>query len=439
MTMRTPRSRSILRASTLAAALLLATTSLSACGSSGPGGSDDDSIDVWVYQDASTKVQRAVVERFNKTSKVKAKLTEVPGEGYSDKMRTSMGTPNAPDVFFNWGGGSISDFVKEDMLVDLGPAFKKDPELQKAFIPSILKAGAVNNTYYGIPMRGMQPVILFYNKKVFQDAGARPPKSWDDLLGLIDTFKKKDVTPFALAGTDPWTELMWVEYLVDRYGGADVFKRIQSGDASGWDDPAVLKTAETIKQLVDRGTFGKNYKSVNYTADGASTLFAKGKAAMHLMGSWEYANQKANQPDFAKSGLGWTDFPAIPDGKGDPKNVVGNPTNYWSVNAKTKGKKRDAAIEFVKFAAKQDYSKDLISNGDVPATSDAETLLSEHENPTYARFQYDMVRAAPSFTLSWDQALSAKNTPALHTNIQKLFNGQLSPTGFVAAMKKDIK
>ncbi|WP_344529550.1 diacylglycerol/lipid kinase family protein, partial [Streptomyces rectiviolaceus] len=32
--------------------------------------------------------------------------------------------------------------------------------------------------------------------------------------------------------------------------------------------------------------------------------------------SWEYANQKANQKEFAKSGLGWTSFPAVPGGKG---------------------------------------------------------------------------------------------------------------------------
>ncbi|WP_445518418.1 extracellular solute-binding protein [Streptomyces sp. NEAU-174] len=438
--MRIPRSRSRARArartrSTLAAATLLVGTALAGCGSGGPGGSDDGSLDVWVYQDASTKVQREVVERFNKTSDIKVKLTQVPGEGYSDKMRTSMGTPNAPDVFFNWGGGSISDFVKKDMLLDLDPAMAKDPELKKAFIPTILDAGAIDGKHYGIPMRGMQPVILFYNKDVFEEAGAQPPKSWDDLLKLIDTFKDKGVTPFALAGTDAWTELMWVEYLVDRYGGAGVFQKIQSQGMAAWDDPAVLKAAQTVRDLVGRGAFGKNYKSVNYTADGASTLFAKGKAAMHLMGSWEYANQKANQPAFAKSGLGWTTFPAVPGGTGDPKSVVGNPTNYWSVNAKVKGDKQKAAIEFVKFAAKKDYSKDLIANGDVPTTSDATSLLAGHENPDYARFQYDLVKQAPDFTLSWDQALPAKYTPPLHTAVQKLFNGQLSPAGFIDALK----
>ncbi|MBW8091311.1 extracellular solute-binding protein [Streptomyces hygroscopicus subsp. hygroscopicus] len=433
--MRIPRSRSTLRASTLAAAVLLVGTALAGCGSGGPGGSDDDSLDVWVYQDASTKVQREVVKRFNKTSDVKVKLTQVPGDGYSDKMRTSMGTPNAPDVFFNWGGGSISDFVKKGMLLDLDPAMAEDPELKKAFIPTILDAGAIDGKHYGIPMRGMQPVILFYNKNVFADAGAKPPKSWDDLLKLIDTFKSAGVTPFALAGTDAWTEQMWVEYLVDRYGGAGVFQKVRSRGMAAWDDPAVLKTARTIRDLVGRGAFGKNYKSVNYTADGASTLFAKGKAAMHLMGSWEYANQKANQPAFAKSGLGWTTFPAVPGGSGDPKSVVGNPTNYWSVNAKVKGEKRKAALEFVKFAAGQDYSKDLIANGDIPATSDAASLLGGHENPGYARFQYQLVERAPDFTLSWDQALPAKYTPPLYTAIQKLFNGQLDPDGFVDALK----
>lgn len=434
--MRIPRSRSSLRATGFAvAAALVVGGTLSGCGSSGPGGSGDGNISVWVYQDPSTKVQRQVVERFNKTSKIKVKLTQVPGDGYSDKLRTSMGTPNAPDVFFNWGGGSISEFVKKDMLLDLGPAMEKDPSLKKGFIPSILDAGGIDGKHYGIPMRGMQPVILFYNKDVFKRAGAQPPTSWNDIIKLIGTFKSKGVTPFVLAGTDPWTELMWVEYLVDRYGGAGVFKKIQSEGKDAWGDPAVLKTARTIKDLVDRGAFGKNYKSVNYTADGASTYFAKGKAAMHLMGSWEYANQKTNQPAFAKSGLGWTTFPSVPGGTGDPKDVVGNPTNYWSISGKLKGKKQQAAIDFVKFAAKQDYAKALIANGDVPTTSDASALLNGHENPTYAKFQYDMVREAPDFTLSWDQALPAKYTPPLHTNIQKLFNGQLSPTAFVDAMK----
>ncbi|WP_327189229.1 ABC transporter substrate-binding protein [Streptomyces xinghaiensis] len=417
-------------------ATIVASSVLAACGSSGPegsGGGDEGTLNVWVYGDASTKVQDEAVKRFNKNSDVKAKLTKVPGDSYQDKLRTAMGTPNAPDVFFNWGGGSIANFVEKDMLVDLTPEFEKDPDLKGAFIDSIVDAGKVNDKYYGVPMRGMQPVILFYNKNVFEKADAEPPQSWEDMLALVDTFKEEGVTPFALAGADAWPELMWVEYLLDRNGGAEVFQRIQDGDSEAWGDPAVLKTAEQIKELVDRGAFGKNFASVNYTEDGASTLFAKDRAAMHLMGSWEYANQKANQPKFAEDGIGWTSFPALPDGKGDPKNVVGNPTNYWSINAKAK--EQEAALEFVKTAAKDEYVKDLVANGDVPTTSDAEERLKAHDAPQYAEFQYEMVKAAPNFTLSWDQALPSQQAEPMLTNIQKLFNGQLSPKDFVEAMK----
>ena len=30
---------------------------------------------------------------------------------------------------------------------------------------------------YGLPMNGIQPVMLFYNKTVFAEAGLKPPKT----------------------------------------------------------------------------------------------------------------------------------------------------------------------------------------------------------------------------------------------------------------------
>ncbi|MTE18954.1 extracellular solute-binding protein [Streptomyces sp. TRM43335] len=424
------------RAAALTATALAASLVLTACGSGGPGEeSSDAALEVWVYQDASVTVQQAAVERFNEKSDIKAELVEVPGQNYQDKMRSAMGTPNAPDIFFNWGGGSIANFVEKDMLVDLTPELKKDTEFRDSFIPAILNEGKIDDKYYGIPMRGMQPVMLFYNKKVFKEAGVEPPKTWDDLLDLVDTFKKEGVTPFALAGTTPWTELMWVEYLLDRIGGAEVFDRIRGGDSSAWGDPAVLETARTIQDLVDRGAFGNKYQSVDYDSGAASTLLAKDKAAMFLMGSWEYSTQQSNNPDFAKSDLGWTTFPAMPDGKGDPRNVVGNPTNYWSVNSSLKGERREAAIEFLKTTAEEAYVKDMVENGEVPATTDAEEQLASHPAPDFALSAYDLALDAPSYTLSWDQALPAQQASPMLTNIQKLFNKQLDPEKFVDAMK----
>lgn len=402
------------------------------CGS-GDKGSDGGTITAYVYGDDAVKVQQAAVDSFNKTSKVKVKLVSVPGTDYVNKLRSAMGSPSAPDVFFNWGGGSIKPYVDSKNLVDLTSTVKNDATLKDGFLPSIMNAGSLDGKIYGVPMRGMQPVMVFYNKSLFAKHKLEVPKTWEDLQKAIKTFKAAGITPFALGGSDKWPELMWMEYLLDRIGGPEVFRKIQNGDTNGWGDPAVLKTAQTVKELIDQGAFGKNFNSVDYGNGGAPTLLNKGKAAMHLMGSWEYSTQLGKAPEFAKKDLGWAAFPTVAGGVGDPANVVGNPTNYWSVNARSKHK--DEAIEFLKTMASKTYAQALVDNGDIPTTSNAADLLSTSPNPEFANDQYQLVQKAPSFTLSWDQALAAEYATPLLTEISKLFAGKTTPEQFVAAMK----
>ncbi len=419
---------------TAAGAAMVMAGVLAGCGSGGDsGGAGGGTLTAYVYGDDAVKVQQAAVEEFNKTSKVKVKLIPVPGTEYVNKLRSAMGSPSAPDIFYNWGGGSIKPYLEAGQLVDLTSTVKNDATLKDGFLPSIIEAGSLDGKIYGVPMRGMQPVMLFYNKKLFAENKLEAPKTWEDLQQAITTFKAKGITPFALGGQEKWPELMWMEYLLDRIGGPEVFRKIQNGDSSAWGDPAVLKSAQTVKELVDGGAFGKNFNSVDYGSGAAPTLLSKGKAAMHLMGSWEYSTQLGKAPEFAKKDLGWANFPTVAGGVGDPADVVGNPTNYWSINSRTKHK--DEAIAFLKAMASKSYAQALVDNGDVPTTSNAASMLSGSPNPKYATDQYNMVQKAPSFTLSWDQALESQYATPLLTEISKLFAGKSTPEQFVAAMK----
>ncbi|MET8611513.1 MULTISPECIES: ABC transporter substrate-binding protein [Streptomyces] len=413
------------------------TAGLTACGSSG-GSGNGGALTAFVYGDGDAKVQVQAIDRFNasaaaKKAKGKIKLEKVPGSEYPTKLRTAMGSPNAPDIFFNWGGGSIKAYRDAKQLVDLTDVIESDPVLKNGFLPSVLTAGGLGGRKYGIPMRGMQPVILFYNKTLFAEQKLQPPTTWDQLLDINKKLKRAGITPFALGGADIWPELMWLEYLVDRIGGPQVFDRIKNGDASGWGDPAVLKAAQTVRELVDDGAFGKGFSSVAYTNGGAPAVFAKGKAAMHLMGSWEYNTQLGKFPDFARKELGWTAFPTVEGGAGDIRNVVGNPTNYWSVNARTSNK--DAAFAFLRDCASETYAKELVAIGAIPTTANAEKLLDASPNPVFAKFQYQMVQQAPAFTLSWDQAVDPNVSTPMLTEVNKLFVGKSSPSQFVSALQ----
>ncbi len=118
-------------------------------------------------------------------------------------------------------------------------------------------------------MRGTQPVLLFNNGKVLDDAGVQPPKTWDELLSTVKTLKGKGVTPIALGGGDQWPTLMWFEYVYDRVAGPELFEKALGGDKSAWESPESKKALSMLKELVDAGAFGTNFDSVKYT-NGAS-------------------------------------------------------------------------------------------------------------------------------------------------------------------------
>lgn len=404
----------------------------SACGTDSTSGGGAR-MQVWVIQEEAQNVaHRGALDRFNAKSDVEATLVSTSNDGYRDKLHVSMSTSDAPDVFYNWGGGSIRAYARDDLLVDLTPYFDKDPEWKNQFLPTVLDAGTIDGKYYGVPARGMQPIILFYNKKVFSQLGLQPPRTWTELLSVVDSVKAAGIIPFALAGGDSWTELVWPEYLLDRIGGPGVFERIAAGEQGAWRDPAVKTTIDMIRDLVDRGGFGDSFASVRWEGAGASTLIAQGKAAMHLMGSWEYTNQVTDQPEYAATDLGFTDFPTVEGGAGDPKAIVGNPTNYFSITKSSDNV--DAAVEFLKSEmASRAYIDAWLAAGDVPAVTNLEEHMDKATDPKFAELVYGMVNDAPSFQLSWDQAIERNLAQPMLDALAQVFLGELDAEGFIAA------
>lgn len=388
-------------------------------------------IDVWVLtEDALNPVSQQSLDRFFGTpeSKVTANLIAEPNESYRDVLQTIIDTNEHPDILFNWGGGSIRSYVQAGLLEDLTPYLEADPKFRDTFIPSVLEAGQIDGAYYGIPMRTMQPKLMFYNTAVFNDVGVSVPTTWQEFLDAADAIAAAGITPVAVGGADPWTLLMWVEYLTDRIGGEQVFLDIAEGTGQGWAHPAITEMVNTIRDLVDRGVFGSTFASVAY--DGSGPLLTDGRAAMLLSGSWEYTNFLNDAPDFLANSLEWGPFPAIEGGEGNPDNVAGNPTNYFSVHSRSPLK--EVAINYLKTEMGSDeYVQALLDIGDIPAVANIEPLIEGHEHEEYFNFVYSMAVNAPSFQLSWDQAINRPQAEPMLEAIANVFLGNLDAEGFI--------
>ncbi|WP_189536349.1 ABC transporter substrate-binding protein [Streptomyces roseolilacinus] len=428
------RRAQLLRTAVVGGVSLAMTLALAACGTSGDsaeGGSG--TIRVLVYGDAANKVEKQLVDTFNKTSEVKAVLETVPGADYQTKLQTIISGKQAPDVFFNWGGGSIKPYVDAGLLLPLDDFIAKDPGLRNNFLPSVFDTAVVDGKAYGVPMRGTQPVLLFSNKKVLADAGVAAPRTWDDLLAAVRTLKGKGITPIALGGGDRWPTQMWFQYVYDRVAGPELFRKVLDGDKSAWESPDSKKALGMLRELVDAGAFGTNYDSVKFTDGGSPALLATGKAAFELMGSWEYSTLQDAYPDFVKSDLGYGAFPAVEGGKGDPGNLAGNANNFYSVLKKTRHP--EAVADFLKLMYSDEFVKAQLGIGNLPTTTNTSGFLDESASPDYSKYQFGLVKEAPSFQLSWDQAFPPAAATSIHQAVQRFFNGQTDADGFISAMQ----
>ncbi|WP_422772963.1 ABC transporter substrate-binding protein [Plantactinospora sp. WMMC1484] len=388
---------------------------------------------VWAVKppDADSALQQ-LVDRYHRSAEVDVELTTFGNEEYKEQLRTAVGSPDGPDVFASWGGATLTRLARDGLLADLTP-LRDEPGVGDRFLPTVLAGGAVEGRQYGMPMNGTHPVVLFYHRDVFARAGVEPPRSYADLLSLVETFKAKKITPIALGGAQGWTELMWVMYLAERIGGPATTAGIVAGRPDAWSHPAVLRALRDAQELVERGAFGTDFASVGYDDGNASGRLASGQAAMQLMGTWEYPTQLARNSEFVAGGkLGFVPFPAVEDGVGDPADLVGIPTNFFSVAAGSRH--REAALDFVRAATADAHLDAVVADGEVPPVTDAAPRLRGTEHAAFTTAVHELVVRAPSQNLAWDQAVEPEVAAALITNLRRLFRGQLSPEQFAAAM-----
>ncbi|HJE56894.1 MAG TPA: extracellular solute-binding protein, partial [Nocardiopsis listeri] len=232
------------RISVIGSTALALTLVATACGSSGPGMSED-ALQVWALEEAAVNdVLQAGMDSYNEGAEIESELVTFVNDAYKQRLQVALGSPNAPDVFFNWGGGNLGEYVDQGQVFNMTTALDENPEFRDSFLPSVLDVARIEDGYYGVPMLGMQPVVLFTNDAVLEESGLEAPRTYDELLEAIEVLKEDEVTPIVLPGAQGWTQLMWLSYLVERIGGPDVFQAVVDGEEGAWEHPAMIEAME---------------------------------------------------------------------------------------------------------------------------------------------------------------------------------------------------
>ena len=425
---------------------------LAACGGSpsqaGAGGASGSGKGVASYWTLSGKPQEDIrkdtIARFNKANpKSSIDITLFANDAYKQKVKTAMGAGKGPTLIWGWGGGGLKSYVDADQVIDLTSWFDENPDLKSQRFESAFGAATVNDKLYALPIETVAPIVLFYNKLLFDQVGAEPPESWGDILDLVTKFNAKGIAPFSLAGQSLWTNMMWLEFLFDRIGGPEVFQNVFDGQKGAWSNPAALKALGEVQKLVNANGYQKGFQSTVADQNADQALLFTGKAAMMVHGAWTYASMKTDGGDFVTGGnLGYMNFPPVDGGKGNPKDTVGNPGQYVSISSKASKAEQDAAKKMLTTTMLDETEiQKWVDIGNIPVAKSSGDLISkvsDKNDKAWLQFVYDTSNNASVFAQSWDQALPPAQATALLDNIGKLFQTSISPQQFADNMNKTI-
>jgi raffinose/stachyose/melibiose transport system substrate-binding protein len=418
-----------------------ATVALAGCGGGGGGAAAGAATYWFLTGPPGEQIRQASVDRFNQANPdAKITATTFQNDAYKTKIKTAIGAGQAPTIIWGWGGGGLRSYVQANQVEDLTSWFAENAAVKDRLFPSSFGAATIDGKIYAMPAETVQPIVLYWNKKLFDKVGAEPPQSWDDLMSLVPKFNSAGVAPISLGGQSRWTNMMWLEFLFDRIGGPEVFQAVFDGEKDAWSNPASIEGLTKAQELIKANGFVKGFSSITADSNADQALLYTGKAAMMLHGTWTYGNMKEAGGDFVSGGnLGYMNFPAIEGGKGDLSNTVGNPGQYYSISSKATPEAKETAKKFFSTAVLSDAEvKEWTDNGAIPIVKGTDSQLSSSKDAEFLTFVYDTASKAKVFAQSWDQALSPTAAEKLLDNIAKLFQLSITPQQFASNMNQVI-
>ena len=198
-------------------------------------------------------------------------------------LKTRMLGGDPPDSFqVHMGHELIDTWVKTNppYMEPLDDLYNSEGWTTK-FPKGVLDIVSADGHYWSVPVNIHRANVLWYNKKVFSDAGVQPPKTFADFKTAADAIKAKGVTPLALGDSDKWAATHLFETVLIGTLGPDKYKGLWDG-STDWAGADVKTALDNMKMMLQ-------YVNADHNAltwDQANQQVIEGKAAMTIMGDW---------------------------------------------------------------------------------------------------------------------------------------------------------
>ncbi|WP_039019562.1 extracellular solute-binding protein [Halocynthiibacter namhaensis] len=295
-------------------------------------------IEYWQYYfDARVTAMEQLIEGFEAANPdITVKMTHFPYADYRTKVAAAIPAGEGPDVvqlFYGW----LNDYVEAELIQPL-PADTFDPaRIDAEFFPMV-QAMKDGDHYWALPT-AVRSLALFYNERLFEEAGIEsPPTNLDELVEIAGQLTKRDgagnITQVGITtGMNAQDHHWFREVLVRQMGGepyTDDYQTVNYNSDAGQAAAAFYTGLEQEHGVTAAGFM-----------DEPQAAFKAGMAGMHIDGSFRIGSLDKIR------GLRWgvAELPAAMDG------TQSNYSSYWvnAITSKAEGERYEASVKFMEY------------------------------------------------------------------------------------------
>jgi multiple sugar transport system substrate-binding protein len=347
----------------LALVAVAAAALVTACGGGGGAASEDAAaargpIKVWYSNNAEEVTWgKAMVAAWNKEHPDEQVTgQEIPtGKSSEEVIGAAITAGNAPCLVFNTSPAAVPGFQKQGGLVALDDLPGGREYVESRSGEAAKQYASPDGKYYQLPWKA-NPVMIFYNKKLFEKAGLdaeNPPlRTYEEFL---DTSRKLVSSGAADAAIHPAPSSEFYQSWFDFYPLfiAESGKQLVEDGKAQFNSPAGQQVAELWKTMYSE----KLAPNEKYNGD----AFADSKAAMAIVGPWAVA---------VYDKVDWGVAP-VPTSSGKPAEEIQTFSDETSVAMYSACQNRGTAWDVMKFATSEEQDGAFLkASGQMPMRTD---------------------------------------------------------------------
>lgn len=371
-------------------------------------------------------IEESVEEYHKLHPNVTIEQDGVTGEQYKTKIKTAFAAGEAPDIAYMFSGGSfVKPYIDAGYLLPIDEYLSE--ETKEKILPGMIEQGSFDGKVYALPTITFL-ANLYCNTQMFEDAGAKIPTTWDELLDACEKLNAAGYTPILMGEKDRWPGMYWYDILAARTAGNAAIEEAFA-DPSKFNTEPFIEAARKLQELVEAGAFNDNMMSMSY--DEMVEGFAAGQGAMIFQANWVHPSFMADSAA-TKDNVTCVPFPVIEGAAGSITEFSGGTTDGYYINANCEHP--EEAVAYLEYLSEKIGVQGYQMGAGLPCwdTSEADTSeLSVLDNESAA-----LMETGTSYIGWWDNILSAEDSETYKDLLAQLMAMKITPEEFAESMSK---